>query len=1160
MSTGASMSDPGVSDRADSVAGAVAEVEAWARGDAAVDAGAAGGPRSALAAAIGRQASGLRATAFLSGTELTRCLDLLARAVRRRLPLVVHLTTAGDHQAYHAAAATGVVQFFATDPQEAMDLALIARRLSEQALTPALVALDEATATHDAPDLALSSEMAHRYLGRAGELIQSPTPSQEMLFGRHRRRVPRWHDPERPLLTGALSDGDAKAPAELARRACFDAHLPRLLEQAIEDFAGASGRRVEALRVHGVHRVKVLLVAQGAAVATAAAATERSRAAHGPKVGVVGIRALRPLPAEQLAELLRGRRAVAVLERLDAPAGVEAPLAGEIRSILERAGENRRSAFAARELPPITSVIYGLGKQPLRDADLDALCRELIDKNTEHRSPIYLGLDGGSITIYPKLQAHLGAVHRAYPEIARLGLRAATETAAGSTGGAELTPPTAVRRAGPASVPMADLAGFWDRVGVLYGDHRSDDLVPDPFLASGTVPPMTAALSALASRQGEAMLPAFDPAPCTGCGDCWTACPDGAVGPLVIGARALLDQGMHLAQRQGRSIDKLRMVASKLADGLRRTAAEDTEAGGRTAVRPNAGGRTAVRPYAGSLFDAAFGPLIGKMKLPDERKAAIREAYSAVREQVADLPIARTVPFFDDGDNLFTLAIDPDACKGCGLCVAECQPRALTAVDGSPERTTAARGLWHLFEELPPPDGKVLEQAGCHPDVGPLAGALLSRAAREVMTAAGSEAGSGEALAVRQVLGTAAALRGPLQEQQRTEIKELCSELEKAIHQELSQALPDHDLEALARGLDALDQPAAELTALIDRVETEFETERVDVPATRKMVEAARELADLGRRLEKGEGGLGRAPFGVVLAGSPAAWGATFPDNAFAVPVTVAATGSAAPLAQGLLEGQLQQTLEIVRVLRRGRSELDLATGGRRTEAGEEEIGWQTLDADERRLCPPLLLLASEEALAGPDLGATLAALDTDLPLKLFVFSDPGSDGAEVTDSVAEPDGAAPTDLGLLALTSRQAFVAQSSIADRDHLGSTLEQALAGEGPALVRIPAPSPARGGFAADATLERARAIVAESERSLWSSEPEHRASRPVADLLLAPDDAAALEQRHAAELAAVRERYEAEIARLRAGFKTEMTQQIQHNLMQLVAVAGGRPADS
>ena len=83
--------------------------------------------------------------------------------------------------------------------------------------------------------------------------------------------------------------------------------------------------------------------------------------------------------------------------------------------------------------------------------------------------------------------------------------------------------------------------------------------------------------------------------------------------------------------------------------------------------------------FAGPLFDAAFEPMFDKMKLPEERKDAIRDAYAAVRDEIAGLPVARTGAFFDrpEADSpgsgeLFTLAVDPEACKGCGLCVISC--------------------------------------------------------------------------------------------------------------------------------------------------------------------------------------------------------------------------------------------------------------------------------------------------------------------------------------------------------------------------------------------------------------------------------------------------------------------------------------------------------
>ncbi len=1120
------MSDPEIIER-----DAVNEIEAVICGEVAGTSGSEDA-RGRLAAAIGRQASGYRATAVFSGEELMRSIDLLRQAVERRLPLVVHLSVGEDHRAYHAAATTGALLLFASDAREAVDLTLIARRSAEAALLPAVVATDAAFGEFDLPEPALVS----RYLGDADETIHPPTPGQQMLFGKHRRRVPRWHDLERPLLSGARLGAEAAGAMAAAGRACFEGHLPEFLDEAFGIFEAVSGRRYDAVSDYRLRRAKLVLIAQGAAVPAAMAVAGRLREERGPRVGVLGIRSLRPLPAERLVEWVPGRRPVAVLERLDAPAGVEAPLTAEIRSALEQ-----------RALPPLTTVFYGQGASGLREADLQALCQELTDKKAARRSPVYLGLGGDSAAGYPKLEAHLDAMHRTYPAIHGLRLRADLERPSGR---AEATDPpmplAAIRRMAASSTPLADPAGFGDRVGMLYRDG-SPDPVPDPFLASGTVPPLAAALTAptrAPSRRltEERTLPVFEPGLCTGCGACWSVCPDGAVGPLPISPRALLDAGMRLAGRHGRSVDKLRMVASKLTDRVAKT--------------------TATGGSCGEILNAAFEPMINRMKLPADRKIPVCDAFGAVREELAELPVARTGPFFDSAGDLLALAVDPDACQGCGLCVAECEPKALVAEPDSHERTSAARDLWRLVQELPKPGSAALERASADPEVGPLAGALLSPSAREVMTVADTEPGSGEALAARQVLGFLETLRRPIRARYAADVDDLRTRIASAIHDELADALPDRDLEALARGLDALNQPDAELAELTERVETAFETERVDVVGTRRLVEAGRRLADLAWRLEKGEGGLGSSPFGLVLSGKTATWGGTFPHNPFAVPVTIATTGDGVALARGLLEGHRRRTLEDVRLLRQARAELE-RVGGRRS-GSEDELVWEALDADERQLCPPLVLLASEAELEGSALGPTLDALATDLPLKVIALADLGA-GCSVGNNGTS---------ALTALSVTGAYVAQTSIADFEHLGQALTAAFAHGGSAFVRLLAPSPGAGGFSADATLEQARVAVAAGDFSLWSSSPAARAGRTLADLLAPPDDAAVtdvvvepvepapdvsavaeIEQRHAAELASMQARYEAYIAQLRAGLKTEMAREVHGKLMRLVAEGRG-----
>ncbi len=1259
------------------------------------------GARAGLSTAVGMALGGLRATAFLSGGDLAGALDVLADAVARRVPLVVHLAArdaaGGTHGAYHAAAASGAVLLFAASAQEAVDLALVGRRLAEEALTPVVVAQDPEAALAVQDVVLPSRALVARLLGSPSDTVHAATPAQEMLFGRHRRRLPAWHDAARPAAHGTLLPPAAAAAGDAARRAYLDGSTPAMLQAAVDAVAEATGRRLDPLRLHRADGARALLVVEGAAVETATAVADRLRGGTllgGAKLGVVGVRALRPFPADRLAELLRGRAAVAVLERCDAPLDGEGPLAREVRSVLSR----RREA-GERDLPRLTTALYGLGGSGLRAADLERLGRELLgDPAALPPGPRYLGIDlAPAADGRPKRQVVADALRRAAPEAAALGLRAsgpvpggllppgaftlAFERRAGGAGdgvaaaaasllhrtaGGHLRGRTAVsweRWGGtltdrvtwspaplvdpgddvladlgvclcPSEPPRAEVVRGLARGGVLlferpeegwrrapamafvraaeeqavklfalpaYGEPelRREHLLgalagvltatgrvelkprrlaearrqvlvarglgaaeverrlaalaagrdrvheltraeivalvpagevadgdepevpeaarrllsgaggafagselgrlwdrmaeaepgapplPEPHLAARSQPAAAAALASTAT--GRTLLPVFDPGACTGCGDCWTVCPDGAVGPAVLGAAALLDRGMALAAARGRSADALRRISGKLVAALHRQAAA-------------AEGATT----AGELFAAAWPGVVDRTPVGDEVKLALRAACSAVQEAIAELPVARTAAFFDDPEaaaagsgELFTLAIDPDACKGCGLCIEACSPGALTAGRDDVRRSRRERALWRLVEELPAPAAETVERARRHPEVGPLAGALLTPEARRTLVGAGpGEAGSGDALALRQALGAVAFHLAPRRRALLDRIDGLAAELAEAIQAGMARALPGRDLASLSQGLAALELPEADLAELASRVETAFESERVDVPRLRHLVDAARGLADLRWRLTAGEAGQDRALYGVVAGPGPAAaWAGAFPGNPFTVPVTVTAGGDAAALARGVAEAALHAAVDGARALRRARLELE-AKGGPAAEGRVAEeldrlrhLSWRELSADERALCPPLVLVASEDALAATSLPGLAALVDDELPVKVLLLS-----AAHLGIAEELPDGrpddpsawapSAGAGLGAV-LLGRRAFAAQCSPGHPDHLEAAVAAALEHDGPAVVRVHAPSPERHGFAPAAGRQRARSAVAARVWPLWTS---------------------------------------------------------------------------
>ena len=192
-------------------------------------------------------------------------------------------------------------------------------------------------------------------------------------------------------------------------------------------------------------------------------------------------------------------------------------------------------------------------------------------------------------------------------------------------------------------------------------------------------------------------------------------------------------------------------------------------------------------------------------------------------------------------------------------------------------------------------------------------------------------------------------------------------------------------------------------------------------------------------------------------------------------------TGDAAQLAAGLIEGHLDETTDLVRLLRLARLEIEQPDGADWKREALAGLHWQDLSKDELEVCPPLVLLGSDEMLAGQGLSQLIWLLNSGLPVKVLVLSelDFGQRGASSNNPRAN--------LGLLALGQRNAFVAQTSIANPDHLGESMLQALACDGPALLQVYAPSPSRHGFDTSQTIAQAELAVACRALPLFRYDP-------------------------------------------------------------------------
>jgi pyruvate-ferredoxin/flavodoxin oxidoreductase len=415
------------------------------------------GEHAAAGVTAGMSMVGLRATNFSSGQGIAYMHESLYAAAGKRLTYVLNiaaramtkhaLNVHAGHDDYHAVDDTGFFQLFAKDVQAAADLNLVAHRVAELSLNPGIVAQDGFLTSHvietmRMPELALVKE----YLGDPSDTIESPTPAQRLVFGERRRRIPELFDVDYPAMLGTVQNQDSYAQGVAAQRPFYFDHVRTLTEQALAEYAELTGRRYDRVMGYRLEDAEYVLVGQGSVVGNAEAVADYLRKERGLKVGVLDMVMFRPFPTDLVAGMLAGKKAVTVLERVDQPLAVDAPLLREIRSAMAKAVENGRAvrgngkrkaagetelphegvpALSPDEVPDFFSGGFGFGSRDLQAGDLVAAVENMLDDGRRRRQ-YYLGIDFvRKGTKLPKLEIWQEQLLEAYPKLPELALEPA---------------------------------------------------------------------------------------------------------------------------------------------------------------------------------------------------------------------------------------------------------------------------------------------------------------------------------------------------------------------------------------------------------------------------------------------------------------------------------------------------------------------------------------------------------------------------------------------------------------------------------------------------------------------------------------------------------------------------------------------------------------
>lgn len=326
---------------------------------------------SAITACVTASAAGARVMTASSANGVALMHEIFPIAGCFRTPIVFGLVNRSvgapinihcDHSDSMAQRDYGWIHLYCEDAQEVYDSAFMAIRLSENkdVLTPVFVCQDGFITSHGfEPVEYLDDETAKKFIGERN-------PINPLL------------DIENPVTYGSFAMSEyyfeiKRQQIEANKKAL------ELYDGIAKEYEAISGRYYPMIDCYKTDDADYVIVVMSSASGAVKDVVDEMRE-KGHKVGCLRIRMFRPFPTEAIAAALKGKKAIAVLDR-SLSLGGTAPLAAEVRSAL----------YAAGELIPTNSCIYGLGGRDFFPQYAENIFMDLINGNISPEEH-YIGL------------------------------------------------------------------------------------------------------------------------------------------------------------------------------------------------------------------------------------------------------------------------------------------------------------------------------------------------------------------------------------------------------------------------------------------------------------------------------------------------------------------------------------------------------------------------------------------------------------------------------------------------------------------------------------------------------------------------------------------------------------------------------------------------
>ncbi len=604
--------------------------------------------------------------------------------------------------------------------------------------------------------------------------------------------------------------------------------------------------------------------------------------------------------------------------------------------------------------------------------------------------------------------------------------------------------------------PMSDIHRFWDQTGYAYvGGHGRDNLT-DPFMASGAIPVATGVFRDMTTIRHEH--PVWIPENCTACGDCFSLCPDTAIPGLINSVNEVFETNIKRIEKQGRNVKHLRRAIRTVEKKYHELTAEKSEG-------------TNLQP----IFAKAIGETI--KEYPAQARDEVEQEFTWFKEVMGEFKFALTKPYHDAvnkrqprSGGLYSITIDPYACKGCMECVKECEDGALEAFTQTPESVDKLRSEWEYWLDLPTSNPKFSRIDDLDEKIGALHTLMQDKSNYSSMPCGdGACTGCGEKSVIHLFTSTVTALMQPRVKKQLAKIDQLINGLENHIRLRLAENLDIADVDAIETAIEQNQSIDLTLTKLSTSLDEGKASQPINKDWLRWATQLIAKLKHLKWQYVEGITGDGRAALGISNStGCTSVWGGTFPFNPYPFPWTNHLFQDSPSVAMGLFEGHMVKMAEGFKTIRM--AELEIAGKYDKEEHDKffTYFDWRQFNDEEYKMCPPVVCVGGDGAMYDIGFQNLSRAMMTGAPIKILVldtqvYSNTGGQAC-TSGFIAQVADLAPygknkkgkqekrKEMGLISMAHRTSYVLQSSQSHLNHLLEGYIDGLNFRGPAIWNI------------------------------------------------------------------------------------------------------------